>query len=301
MKRDYDIVVAGGGMVGASLGCALARLPLNVAVVEKLPPGSADQPSFDDRSIALSRSGKRILDGLNLWSGLVDEASPIRRIHVSQQGRFGTAVIDAVEQGIDSLGYVIPNRRIGHVTWAGMKQAGGLEVICPASVESVSTEASGVKTSVRTGEEQLEISARLLVIADGARSPLRAAVGIGARITDYKQTAIIGNLGSSARAGADMAWERFTPNGPMALLPLSDQRHAFVLTRPTADADSAIACSDEEFLELLQQTFGTRLGRLGPLGVRQAYPLSLVEAERVTGQRVAVIGNAAHGLHPVAA
>ena len=300
MDRDYDILIAGGGMVGASLGCALANLPYRVAVIERFPPGSAAQPSFDDRSIALSRSSQRILDGLGLWAGLSEEAAPIRKIHVSQQGRFGNAVIDAQEQGIDSLGYVIPNRRIGHATWAGLDSAEGVDVICPASVEEVAVEPGEVIARVHSGDEPGRLKARLLVIADGARSPLRSAVGIGARVSDYGQTAIIGNLASSGEAPVDMAWERFTAEGPMALLPLAGNRHAFVLTRPTQSADEVIALSDDDFLDLLQKTFGWRLGRLGPLGSRQAYPLSLVEAERVTGNRVAVIGNAAHGLHPVA-
>jgi 2-octaprenyl-6-methoxyphenol hydroxylase len=144
------------------------------------------------------------------------------------------------------------------------------------------------------------IRTRLLVVADGARSTLRASLGIAARMRPYEQVAIVGNVSAENPGAGTVAYERFTPDGPLALLPAGGDRHVFVLTRRAAAADAVAALPDTAFLGLLQQEFGFRLGRFQRVGVRSRYPLELVEAEAVTSRRVVVVGNAAHGLHPVA-
>ena len=131
MAERYDVIISGGGMVGASLATALGTLPLQIAVVEPIPFQSAAQPSFDARTIALSRSSQRILASLGIWQDIAAEATPIRRIHVSEQGRFGTAVIDGAEQGVGALGYVIQNRVLGRALWAALEAAGNVNLFCP--------------------------------------------------------------------------------------------------------------------------------------------------------------------------
>lgn len=298
---DVDIVIAGGGMVGASLAVALAGQPLRVALVEALPFGAPAQPSFDARTVALSRSSFRILATLGIWPDVAGAAATIRRIHVSEQGRFGTALIDADQQGVPALGYVLDNRELGAALWARLATQDNCAVHAPARLAGVQQEGQQLRLALQGDGCPDTLTARLLVVADGARSALRTALGIGARVSSYGQGAIVGNVAVSRPGSRDMAFERFTPEGPLALLPAGDGRYAFVLTRASARIEPTLALSDDEFLALLQESFGWRLGRLTRLGRRTAYPLELTVAERVTAPRAVLVGNAAHALHPVAA
>lgn len=309
-EARYDVLIAGGGMVGASLAVALAQLPLSIALVEAVPFPVAGQPSFDARTIALSRSTQRILASLGVWAGFGSACCPIRRIHVSEQGRFGTALIDAAEEGVPALGYVVENRVLGAALWAAIAARPNITVLSPATVAGFAVEADGVRCSVAAGQgaraiegqatDSRDLVAGLLVVADGAKSALRTAAGIRASARPYGQTAIIGNLAVTSPPSPPLAYERFTPEGPLALLPIGGGRYAFVLTRATGSAPAVLALPDDEFLALLQRAFGRRLGRFSRLGQRSAYPLELVVAEAVTAPRIALVGNAAHGLHPVA-
>lgn len=287
-------------MVGASLAVALAGLPLRVMLVEAVPAGSPGQPSFDARTTALSRSSQHILATLGIWAGVAADAAPIRRIHVSERGRFGTTVIDGDEEGGEPLGYVLENRLLGAALWRAMGARPGLEIRAPASVSAVATGEDAVTATLRSGAGAADVRTRLLVVADGARSPLRAGLGIAARVRPYGQVAITGNVAVSNPGSGGTAFERFTAAGPLALLPAGPGRYGFVLTRRAAEAEAIVALPDAEFLALLQAEFGHRLGRFDRVGVRSSYPLDLVVAGAVTGPRVAVIGNAAHGLHPIA-
>jgi len=295
-----DVLIAGGGMVGASLAVALAGLPLRVRLVETFPVGSPGQPSFDARTTALSRSSQHILRALCLWPALDASATPIRKIHISERGRLGTAVIDANEDGGEPLGYVIENRLLGAELWRVLAGSANITVHSPASVTTVSESDGALQVEVEQGGATIAVRTRLLVVADGARSTLRTSLGIAARARPYGQVAIVGNVSVGQPGTGTVAYERFTANGPLALLPAGDKRYVFVLTRRDAVADAVQALPDPAFLELLQQEFGFRLGRFQRVGVRSRYPLELVEAETVTTRRVVVVGNAAHGLHPVA-
>lgn len=290
-------------MVGASLAVALAGLPVRVTLVEAIPAGSPGQPSFDARTTALSRSSQHILATLGIWPAVEADAAPIRRIHVSERGRFGTTVIDGQEEGGEPLGYVLENRLLGSALWRAIGQSPNVTVRAPASVTGVARTGDGLAVTVAEGEAGTVIRARLLVVADGSRSPLRESLGISARIRPYEQVAIVGNVAVEAagrRRPDGIAYERFTPEGPLALLPAGPGRYVFVLTRRAPVADAVARLPDAEFLGLLQREFGHRLGRFARVGTRGTYPLELVEAEAVTAGRVAVVGNAAHGLHPVA-
>jgi len=303
-NSDCDVLIAGGGMVGASLAVALAGLPLRVTLVEAIPAGSPGQPSFDARTTALSRSSRHILGTLGIWPALAEHAAPIRRIHVSERGRLGTAVIDADEEGGEALGYVLENRLLGAALWRALDVSPNVTVHSPATVTGVEDLGAALGVRVERGGASTTLRTRLLVVADGARSPLRESLGITARTRPYEQTAIVGNVAverpNRTRGQDAIAYERFTPDGPLALLPAGGGRYVFVLTRPAAAAEAVAALPDTAFLALLQREFGFRLGRFQRVGVRSRYPLELVEADAVTARRVAVIGNAAHGLHPVA-
>jgi 2-octaprenyl-6-methoxyphenol hydroxylase len=298
-QPSHDVAICGGGLVGATLAIALAQLDLKVALIESHPFGAADQPSFDERTTALSNGSRRVFDGLNIWPLIEREATPIRRIHVSDKGRFGFARINADEQGLDQLGHVVVNRAMGAALWQRL-QASIVEIVAPARV--VSVELDGDRRRVvceRAGGESVAIDARLVVAADGARSIARESVGIGASTWDYEQTALVTNV-QTQRFHDYVAYERFTEQGPIAILPMSDGRSGVIWTLAPELANEMAALGDIELIARFQQAFGFRLGRFTKVGKRQMYPLSLTRAEAHTAERLAVIGNAAQALHPIA-
>jgi 2-octaprenyl-6-methoxyphenol hydroxylase len=304
----YDVAIIGGGMVGASLGVALAPLDIHVLIIEAVPHDAAGQPSFDERTTALSNGSRRILEGLGTWPQVASASTPIRKIHVSDQGRFGFARIDAAEQGLQAMGYVVPNRALGRALWSqlhadrsadGSVRSSALEIICPAHVTQVTAEADRVTLQVDTAEGSTSMAARLVVAADGMNSVVRTALGVQAESRDYHQTAIITTV-LPKNFHENVAYERFTAEGPLALLPLNDGRCTLVLTLRSEAVVTAMSWSDEQFLAELQRRFGFRLGRFIKVGRRAAYPLCLSRAQRTSASRCAIIGNAAQGLHPVA-
>ena len=299
--QHYDIVIAGGGMIGTSLALALAPLGLHVAVVEAIARREAAQPSFDDRSTALSRSTQRMFEALGLWTDIVAASTPIRAIHVSDQGRFGFSHIDAEEQGVEALGYVVINRVLGGVLQNALDDLDGVDVLCPARIVDVELAPDHASAVVEGADsERIELSCDLLVAADGANSAVREMMGIAAQKSDYGQRAVIGNLLPEKEID-NTAYERFTQQGPLAVLPVADGRAGFVWSVFEEDAERVMALDDDEFLAELQQEFGYRLGTFSRVGKRASYPLILSRALRLTATRSVLIGNSAHGLHPVSA
>jgi 2-octaprenyl-6-methoxyphenol hydroxylase len=289
-----DVAIAGGGMVGLSLAAALAPLPFDVAVVEPVAPGADAQPSFDSRTTALSAGSRRVLEGIGVWGGIAASATPIRRIHVSERGSFGIARLTAEEQGIAALGYTIENRLLGQALrerCAGISQ---LRLI-PAAALGIAAAEGGLRLGTGAGP----VFARLVVAADGAQSAVRRALGIEASSSDYGQHAVIAHI-DTERFHDYTAYERFTPEGPIAVLPIGEGRSAVVWTLTPERARRALEIDDATFIAELQRAFGNRLGRLTRVGRRQAYPLSLTRSDVLTAPRAVVLGNAAQGLHPVA-
>ena len=298
MSEKFDIAIVGGGMVGASLAVSLEGLGLRVALIEAVPNDSASQPSFDERTTALSNGSRRILETLGVWAAVSDAATPIRKIHVSDQGRFGFARLDAAEQGLAAMGYVVPNRSLGAALWARLSRSESVRVFCPADVTRVHPMDRSVELVI-SAPGTLVIEARLVVAADGAQSAVRSAFGVAAEVRDYEQTAVITTV-LPQRFHEYVAYERFTATGPLALLPLVDGRCTLVLTLKPDVAKAALAWSDEEFIAEVQRRFGFRLGRFLKAGRRVPYPLSLTRSDRLSSGRCVILGNAAQGLHPVA-
>ncbi len=298
-SQSFDIAIVGGGMVGASLAVALAPLGLRVALIEAVPHDSASQPSFDERTTALSNGSRRILETLGVWPEVEATATPIRKIHVSDQGRFGFARIDSREQGLDAMGYVVPNRALGSALWTRLQADAGTQLCCPAHVSRLEAGAHRVSLEVVQDGATAVIDAKLVVAADGAHSTVRGAFGVDADTRDYGQTAIITTV-LPQRFHEHVAYERFTDSGPLALLPLAGGRCTLVLTLSHARAEAALRWSDAEFLAEVQRRFGFRLGRFLKVGRRVSYPLSLTRSASTSAGRCVIVGNAAQGLHPVA-
>jgi 2-octaprenyl-6-methoxyphenol hydroxylase len=286
-------------MVGASLAVALDGLGVRMALIEAFPHDSASSPSFDERTTALSNGSRRILDTLGVWPAVSAAATPIRKIHISDQGRFGFARVDAAEQGLSAMGYVVPNRALGAALWSPLAGSAGVRVLCPAQVLQVTPGEGSVELSIAEGGAVSTVEARLVVAADGAQSLVRAAFGVEAQSRDYRQTAVITAV-LPQRFHEYVAYERFTDSGPLALLPLADGRCTLVMTLDPAQAQLAMSWSDAEFLAEVQRRFGFRLGRFLKVGRRVLYPLSLTRSDRTSAGRCVIIGNAAQGLHPVA-
>lgn len=303
VQRSVDIAIVGGGLVGASLACALTpyidRHGLEVAVIEAAPLPSTSatpyQPSFDARASAIALGSQQRFTAFGLWSTLAEHAEPIRTIHVSERGRWGAARLHAHELGVDALGHVIPNAWIGRVLHQHLERL-SLQWHCPARVESIRAQAGGHRLVLSNGSD---LTAALTVLADGGRSGLKEALGIDSQASSYEQTAVITTVEVSRPHGG-VAYERFTPAGPLALLPLRGQRMELVWTHPQGSEQDRLGLADGDFLAALQRTFGDRVGRFRRLGQRHHYPLSLVTAEEPVRPGLAVLGNAAHALHPVA-
>ncbi|PSW56147.1 2-octaprenyl-6-methoxyphenyl hydroxylase [Photobacterium leiognathi] len=297
--KHYDVVIAGGAMAGASLAIALDVLSgqaLRIAVVEAVMPEFGTHPGYDSRSIALSYGTTRLLDNIGMWSALKQVSTSIEDIHVSDRGHAGMVRISAQEQAVDALGYVIELADAGEIFHKKIQQIDNIEMYCPASVQQVERSQEKATITLDNGES---LSTSLLVAADGAISHCCQLVNIGRSEYDFEQTAIIANI-TTVEPHQNQAFERFTEHGPVALLPMSQGRSSLVWCVPPEQQQAIMALSDSEFLAKLQQAFGWRLGELTQAGQRAFYPLLLRQSNALVSHRVAVVGNAAQTLHPIA-
>lgn len=301
MTREpaYDLIIVGGGMVGASLAIALAGRGLRMVLIEAYPPGVDGQPSYDDRAIALAYGSSRIFDAMGVWPAMRGSAEPIHDIHVSDRGYFGFTRLAAEDEGVPALGYVITARELGRVLLEQLPQVGSLDVIAPARLLGFVDAGDRVSVEVERDGLVSTLESRLLVAADGGNSTIRERLDVPVQRWQYGQSAVVTNI-TPAQAHRNVAYERFTDSGPVALLPMSEGRCAVVWTVLDAQVDEVLGLDDGQFLAAFQQRFGYRLGRFEKVGKRTAYPLSLLRARESVRGRVVVIGNAAHTLHPIA-
>ncbi|MCP5159933.1 MAG: 2-octaprenyl-6-methoxyphenyl hydroxylase [Gammaproteobacteria bacterium] len=300
LQPDYDLLIIGGGMVGASLACALTGLNLRIGLIEAAPLTISEHPSYDDRTLALAQGTRRIFQTLGLWEALATSATPIHQIHISERGCPGFAHLDRRDEGVEALGYVTEARLIGAALVKKLPTLRNVELLCPARLEKIVIKPRVACATIRLDNDRtLELHTRLLVAADGAQSPVRQQLGITALRWEYGQQAVIANV-TPTLPHACVAYERFTPDGPVALLPMSENRCAVVCTVNDADASAVMALDDAGFLALLHERFGDRLGPFLRTGQRQTYPLFLLKSREHARQRTAIIGNAAHTLHPIA-
>ena len=319
--KHYDVAIVGGGLVGACLARALADLPIKIAVLEAVKHQTATQPSFDDRALALSFGSRRIFEGLGLWDSLVSKVTAIHDIHVSEQSKFGVTRINALQEGVAALGYVLTARELGLSIIDDIQGQQNLTFYMPAEVTGFSISSQGDNSSLGNslGKDSLasqasgsvaelvfqcdgvptKITANLVVAADGGKSTLRKLLNIAVHSSDYRQTAVVTNI-TSELPHNNVAYERFTRNGPLALFPMQDKVLSLVWTQTEANLERVLEMDDEDFQREVQGIIGNRLGKFTRVGTRQTYPLQLTRATEQTRPRLVLVGNAVHALHPVA-
>ncbi|OOZ39490.1 2-octaprenyl-6-methoxyphenyl hydroxylase [Solemya pervernicosa gill symbiont] len=298
-QNSYDVVIVGGGLVGIALACALGDQPLRVAVIEALPFETNRSASYDDRTIALAYGARPIFEAMGVWQQLAADVTAIKRIHISDRGHFGAARLDCNDVGCEALGYVVPSRCMGEVLMARVAQFDNVELLCPARVTSLEQDEHAATIVIEREGEQQMLRSGLLVVADGTHSAIREQLQVAVDRHDYGQRGVIANV-TPSRHHDNVAFERFTDSGPMAMLPMDESRCALVWTVSEARADELLTLDDEAFLAELQDRFGNRLGRFEKVGNRAAHSLMQIVAQEQVRDRLALIGNAAHTLHPVA-
>jgi len=289
-------------MVGASLAVALMPLNLKVGLIDAFRFGVAEQPSYDDRAIALSYGSSLIYRGMGIWKALEPKTTPIKKIHVSDRGYFGAARLSAEQENVPALGYLAESRILGKQLYEVLENS-DIDIIAPATITGLIHTDQGVNISIQQDGDEHQIQTSLLVASDGTQSKVRELCGIGVNRSDYQQAAVIANI-STEKPHNNQAYERFTSTGPIALLPMTDNRSSLVWTHDTRagneELDATMCLSDDDFLKKLNAEFGYRLGRFTKVGKRSAYPLALVTAQKNTAPGSVIIGNASHTMHPVA-
>jgi len=297
VAKQFDVVIIGGGLAGASCALSVAKTnpALNIAVVEANQVTGDYHPSFDDRSIALAQQSVEYLQSLNLFEQNVPYTAAIKKVSVSDRGHFGKAHINCDEFAKPSLGYVVEVNPFGRALHLHLTQS-NITLLCPDSVTAIEQTLHSNTLTLKSGEQ---LNAALLVIADGAQSPTRSLLGLGFNTQPYEQGAIIANV-EVAGGHNNHAFERFTQNGPMALLPMSNNRYSLVWCMRQEQVEQHMALNEQDFISALQSAFGYRGGQFTKVGMRTSYPLVYGQVESLIAHRTVVIGNAAHAIHPIA-
>ena len=296
----FDVAVAGGGPVGAALACALADSGASVLIADPWLGAAEPSPAFAPRPLALSLATQRVLAALGVWEGIASAACPIESIHVSEAGRFGAARLEAAQCGVGRFGSVVASGALGAALRDAVARRSAIHRTGGRIADPV---VSGDQVVSRVVDEaagtSLPIGASLLAVADGGRSELRDALGIDTSVRDYRQCAIAAVVAAGAPR-EHTAFERFTPGGPVALLPMGGDRYGLVWSCAEERADELAGLGEREFAGTLAAVFAGRLGGFDVVGERSVFPLRLVRADAIVTERVALVGNAANRLHPVA-
>jgi 2-polyprenylphenol 6-hydroxylase len=296
--NDPDIVIVGGGMVGACLACALGDSALRVALIERSAPQELRaQDDYELRVSAITHASQRIFRRLGVWEPMcAHRVSPYREMHVWDALGSGAIHFDSADIGEESLGHIVENRVIEHALWERMRGFDNIELLCGVSLAGLDLTGGRAQLGLDDG---CLLAPRLVVGADGADSAVRAAAGIAAPGWTYEQKAVVATV-ATGEPHRETAWQRFLPSGPLAFLPLADGRCSIVWSTTPDHADALLALEAQAFLAELQYAFGDTLGPLAAVGTRAAFPLRLQHAEAYVRPRLALVGDAAHTVHPLA-
>ncbi len=304
----FDVIIIGGGLVGASLAVALKSSGKRMLLVEPAPPDCDGRPDTDRRSIALTYSSKLVFSAIGVWREIASrKAETIKDIHVSDRGHCGQTRLSHHHAGTDALGYVVPASILGQALWRELRSITGLTLCCPGSVSAINPGPTGCTVTLALPETTRQVTARLVALADGGQSGIADQPGREPRLQEYPQSAIL-SIVNVDRPHHGRAYERFTDEGPLALLPHStlgvqgsDQhKYAVVWTTRKANVSARLSLDDPGFAEQLQKTFGDRAGHFSNPCERSVYPLKRLRLRKLFADRAVIIGNAAHTVHPVA-
>ena len=299
-NQQYDIVIVGGGLIGMSMAVALADAPCSVLLLEQNQTAPVNANKLDLRTTGLTRSSEKIFSYIGLWNKLSGHATLIERMDISEQGNFGSARIDSNEHQLCPIGYMVPNYVLVSVLSEQVQQQSNLTVLSPASLVALDSLSDGHEIKINHNDKEESFQVKLVIGSDGGNSKVRSLLSISSEHKPYKQKAIVTNVRPQLEHN-NIAYERFTAHGPLAVLPILDNYCALIWTQPEDKTDHYLKIDDEEFLQELQQAFGFRLGKFFEVGKRSAYPLSLTVSDRLTKEHAVLIGNAAQAVHPVAA
>ncbi len=302
MTERTDILIVGGGLVGVSLALALDAAGRSATLLEANLPrgGTQPTPGDDDRNLVLARASVNALRHLGVWPQLETAAGTIRRVEVSRAGEFGRLRVDADDAGVDALGRVVPGRVLGAALQRQLGACTHVRRLAPAKLVSLTPVDAGWRARVAAADGERDLEARLVVGADGSDSLVRARVGVGATEHDYGQSLFVCTV-ACERDMPGCAFERFTDDGPVALLPLPNQRRGLVLTVSADRHDEVAMMDDAAFLALAQRRFGWKLGALSRPGKRFPHRIRRVLADAITAPHAVLVGNAAQTVHPVGA
>lgn len=306
-NENFDVVISGGGLSGALMALSLSSLvnhqqsPLRIAIVEANPVLTDPSKSFDDRVLALSHGSAEYLKNVGAWQYLQAHAEPISNIHISDRGHYGKARLYAEHHQVDALGYVAEMSFIGSALLKALALKQNITWFAPDSISDIHWQSEQVNIALNSG---IQLKCALLLACDGAHSTCRAFAKIASTSVDYQQSALIANVGT-AKHHQNIAYERFTETGPIAMLPLSalpsnNGRCSLVWTLTPELAEQMLNLPEDEFAKQLENSFGLWLGNITQVGKRVVYPLKLLQAKDQVYHRMALIGNASHTIHPIA-
>ncbi|MBL6942618.1 MAG: 2-octaprenyl-6-methoxyphenyl hydroxylase [Rhodospirillales bacterium] len=291
-----DVLIAGGGLVGGTLACGLAMGGLSVIVVDAQDPADGLDAAFDGRASAIALSSQRVLEGLGLWSSMEKASAAIKEIRVTDGDSLFFLHYDRRDVGAEAFGYMVENRVIRTALASRFTDLDNLTLLAPARIDALERNPGDVRATLADGRT---IKARLVIGAEGRKSPTREQAGISITNWSYRQAGIVCTVAHEF-SHDNVAHERFLPAGPFAILPLPDNRSSIVWTEREELAPELMALDDDAFLAELEERFGDFLGRLEVVGPRWAYPLSLQFAERAVDHRLVLAGDASHAMHPIA-
>ncbi len=298
MAHDFDLLIVGGGMVGASLACALGDTPLRIGVVESHPAQTEwPEESYDIRVSAITRATEKVFQMVGAWEGMVARrVTPYDAMDVWDGTGSGSIGFDCADLGEPNIGHIIENRVILAALLERMAQFGNIELLCPAQVAELTRDEG---TATLTLEDGRAFTAPLIVGADGANSWVREQAGITTTGWPYEQTAVVATIKTEKHHNG-VAYQRFMPEGPLAFLPMPGGLSSIVWSTTPERSAQLIAMDEESFLAELQLAFGNKLGAMESTGPRGAFPLLLRHANRYSDERLVLVGNAAHAIHPLA-
>ncbi len=298
MQTDYDILVVGGGMVGATFACALGGSRYRIGVIESAAADlSWPREGYDNRVSAITRATQNVFHNVGAWDNMVKRrVQPYREMHVWDATGSGAIHFDAADIGEPDLGFILENSVILAGLLERMGEFDNIELFCPAQVRALDVASDHAAIGLEDGRR---LTTRLVIGADGARSWVRDQAGIGTHGWRYDQSAVVAIVKTSLHHG-EACYQRFMPTGPLAFLAMPDGLSAIVWSTSPEHAEALLAMEERAFLDALQTAFGDTLGRMESAGPRGAWPLILQHADAYAQARIALMGNAAHAIHPLA-